>query len=148
MPIEIPETLPSLATLIQFFEEGIPFNKHLGMKVIELTAEHCRVRIPFQDFLVGDPFRPALHGGVSATLADTAGGLAVFARVGSIGARVSTVDLRMDYYAPAPLADIYADATVVRLGNRVAIARILVHAEDASTVFAEGKGVYNVHKAR
>ncbi len=134
-----------IAALIEFFEGGIPFNKHLGMKVVTLTATACRVYVPFSDFLIGDPFRPAIHGGVLSTLADTAGGLAVFVRVGSIAARVSTVDLRIDYYAPGPLSDLYADAEVVRLGNRVAIARIFIHAGDPASPIAEGKGVYNVH---
>lgn len=138
----------SLDAIIRFFEDGIPFNKHLGMKVISLTAGRCRLCIPFAPHLVGDPFRPALHGGVSATLADTAGGLAVFAQVGSMDARISTVDLRMDYYAPGPLADVFADAEVVSAGNRVAVARILVHAGDPTALIAEGKGVYNLHKPR
>lgn len=138
---------PHLTALIEFFEEGIPFNKHLGMKVVALDKLRCQVFIPFQPFLVGDPFRPALHGGVLSTLADTAGGLAVFARVGSVAARVSTVDLRIDYYAPGPLTDIYADAEVVRLGNRVGIARILIHSGDPKALIAEGKGVYNVHSS-
>lgn len=140
------------ALLIQFFEEQIPFNKHLGMKVEELSSTKARVRIPFAPHLIGDPFRPALHGGVTSTLADTAGGLAVFARVGMIAARVSTVDLRVDYYLPAGMKDLWAEAEVVRLGNRVGVSRIVVLQEaDAgggSVVIAEGKGVYNVHKVR
>ena len=132
--------------LIQFFEEGIAFNKHLGMRVDDITDARCRIVIPYQDHLVGDPFRPALHGGVLSALADTAGGLAVFLRVGTIHARVSTVDLRMDYYLPAGKADLYAEASVVRMGNRVGVARIALH-QGGPTV-AEGKGVYNIARAR
>lgn len=130
--------------LVQFFEQGIAFNRHLGMKVEELGPTSCRIFLPFRDELVGDPFRPALHGGVISTLADTAGGLAVFARVGMTHARVSTVDLRVDYYAPAGKADLRAVAEVVRLGNRVGVARISVM--QGELVVAEGKGVYNIHK--
>jgi uncharacterized protein (TIGR00369 family) len=131
-----------LDALIRFFEESIPFNRHVGMKVDHLGLDRVLIRVPFADHLVGDPFRPALHGGVISTLCDTAGGLAVFARVGTIDARVSTVDLRVDYYAPGAKADLFAEATVVRLGNRVGVARILVHQGGAP--IAEGKGVYNV----
>jgi uncharacterized protein (TIGR00369 family) len=135
--------------LIHFFEEQIPFNKLLQMKVEQLSlGEHglgqCRVRIPFQESLIGDIFRPALHGGVLSTLADTAGGLAVFAGIGTMRARVSTVDLRVDYYEPGALEEIYGEAEVVRLGNRVGVARIrLVQGE---RLVAEGKGVYNIKK--
>ena len=130
--------------LIRFFEDGIAFNRHLGMKVVELGMERRRIFIPFKPELVGDPFRPALHGGVLSTLADTAGGLAVFARVGMTTARVSTVDLRVDYYSPAGMLDTYAVAEVVRLGNRVGVARINVYQDDEHKPIAEGKGVYNI----
>jgi uncharacterized protein (TIGR00369 family) len=140
--------------LIRFFEEGIPFNQHLGMKVLAMdglkeAADHrsfgsCRVLIPYKPALVGDPFRPALHGGVLSTLADTAGGLAVFAAVGTLEARVSTVDLRVDYYEPAALEELVAEADVVRLGNRVGVARIRLL--QGSRLVGEGKGVYNVKR--
>lgn len=139
-----PMPTPDLETLIRFFEEGIPFNRHLGMKVERVGKDRCVVRIPFQDHFIGDVFRPALHGGVVSTLADTAGGLAVFARVGTVDTRVSTVDLRVDYYAPAAMADLIGEAVVVRLGNRVGVARIHIHQGDPNVLVAEGKGVYNV----
>ncbi|MFZ5477537.1 MAG: hotdog fold thioesterase [Myxococcota bacterium] len=132
------------ARLLKFFEEGIAFNRLLGMKLERVEAGKASIRVPFRDELVGDPFRPALHGGVLSALADTAGGLAVWAQLGSMDARVSTVDLRVDYYAPAALRDVIADAEVVRLGNRVGVARITLHHGDPAHVVAEGKGVYNI----
>ncbi len=141
-----PSPMSSLADIIPFFEQQIPFNAWLGMKVASLTASTCRVRVPYRPELVGDPLRPALHGGVLSALADTAGGLAVFGAIGTSKARVSTVDLRVDYYAPAELRDVYADATVMRIGNRVGVARILLHHGDPEQIVAEGKGVYNIKK--
>ncbi len=135
-------TAHPLAALITFFEEGIPFNRHLGLKVDRLGTDTVVLRAPFAPHLVGDPFRPAIHGGVISTLADTAGGLAVFAQVADLDARVSTVDLRIDYYAPGAMLDLIAEATVVRLGNRVGVVRILIH--QGGPPIAEGKGVYNV----
>ncbi|MBM4369591.1 MAG: hotdog fold thioesterase [Deltaproteobacteria bacterium] len=140
------------ALLVKFFEEQIPFNLHLGMKVERLGEGGVRLRVPFADHLVGDPFRPALHGGVTSALADTAGGLAVFARVGLLTCRVATVDLRVDYYLPARLCDVVAEAEVVRIGNRVGVARILVRqpGDDGQLgePIAEGKGVYSIIKLR
>lgn len=136
----------SFDALVTFFERGIPFNTHLGMKVESISAGRCRIRVPFRPELVGDPFRPAIHGGVLSTLADTAGGLAVFAWLGSEHARVSTIDLRVDYYAPGSPRDVLADAEVVRVGNRVGVARILLHQGDPADLIAEGRGAYNIHK--
>ncbi len=129
---------------IRFYEESIPFNRWLGMRVESLGAGSCRMCIPFRDELVGDPFRPALHGGVTATLADAAGGLVVFEALGTLQARVSTIDLRVDYYAPAELRDLIAEATLCNLGQRVGVARILLHHGDPNRLIAEGKGVYNI----
>ena len=62
--------------LVAFFEEKIPFNKLLGMKVVSIAEGCCEMSIPIRPELVGDPSRPALHGGVISALADTVGGLA------------------------------------------------------------------------
>jgi uncharacterized protein (TIGR00369 family) len=85
--------------LVAFFETGIPFNAHLGMKVEQVGDGSATIRIPFRDNLIGDPGRPAIHGGVLSALADTTGGLAVFSVLGPKG-RTSTVDLRVDYLRP------------------------------------------------
>src|SRR4029077_1369096 len=106
-----PEPLDeNVATLLrQFFEEHIPFNRSLGMKVVSIAkgAAHCE--LPFKDELVGDPMRPALHGGVLSALADAVGGCAVFTVV-EPGTKISTIDLRIDYLRPGKLEAIQAKA--------------------------------------
>jgi uncharacterized protein (TIGR00369 family) len=131
--------------LRKFMEAGIPFNRVLGVKLIKLEKGHARLEIPFRDELVGDPFRPALHGGVLSALADTAGGAAVWSGATDMRVRVSTIDLRMDYLRPARLESIVADARVVRMGNRVGVADVtLFHPSSEHEVFATCKAVYNV----
>ncbi len=131
-------------TLVAFFENNIAFNLHLGMKVELVEPGHCVLRIPYRPELIGDPWRPALHGGVMSTIIDTAGGLAVFASLDQIGG-VSTVDLRVDYLRPGLLEDVFCDATVIRAGNRVAQASMRVlQGPDRSYLAAEGRGVYNI----
>lgn len=126
-------------------EEMIPFNRHLGVKVTALRKGHARLEIPFRDELVGDPLRPALHGGVLSMLADTAGGAAVWTGIEDERARVATIDLRIDYLRPARLETIVAEAHVVRVGNRVGVADVrLFHPSHESLTVATGKGVYNV----
>jgi len=129
--------------LIAFFERNIPFNAHLGMTVDHIEAGHCVLRIPYADHLIGDPGRPALHGGVVSTLADTAGGLAVFSKFPFNEARVSTVDLRVDYLRPGLPQDVLCEATVVRLGNKVAVTHMVVR-QGPDYLAADGRGVYNV----
>ncbi|MEO6575732.1 MAG: hypothetical protein ABIP89_17910, partial [Polyangiaceae bacterium] len=68
-------------TLRELMEAWIPFNKYLGMKVIEIRKSFARLELPFREEFIGDPMRRALHGGVISTLADTAGGLAVWSEL-------------------------------------------------------------------
>ncbi len=143
---------PKLAPLAQFMEQGIPYNAFLGVRCEVLQPGCCVLRIPWRDALVGDPFRPAIHGGVTSMLVDTAGGGAVFTTLKSPKDRTSTVDLRVDYLRPGPAADLVCEARIVRSGNRVAVARMHVFSgelpdrdsEAWGKPIATGQGVYNV----
>lgn len=128
--------------LRRFFERDIPFNDHLGIRVTHLERGHCVLEIPFAPHLVGDPNRPALHGGVFSTLTDAAGGLAVFSMLDQPKG-LSTVDLRLDYLRPGRLTDVQCEATVVRAGNRVAVTTMIVR-QGQDYIAAEGRGVYNL----
>ena len=132
-----------------FFEEEIPFNRYLGMRVPELRPGFSRMVLPFREEFIGDPHRPALHGGTVSTLADNAGGCAVFA-AGGPGDTLSTIDLRVDYLRPSGPMDLEAVATVVRMGNRVGVTRIQVWQDEPDgerRLVAEGTGVYSVKRA-
>jgi len=74
-----------------FIERGVPFNKHLGIQVELLVSGHCILRVPFQDTWVGDPTRPALHGGVMASVVDACSGAATFTKLENVMDRISTV---------------------------------------------------------
>lgn len=129
-----------------FFSEAIPFNRFLGLRLVLLERGVARLLLPFKPELVGDPFRPALHGGVIAAALDTAGGAAVFSELG-VGDRVSTVDIRVDYLRPGRLEDLYAEATVKRVGNRMGVSAIRAyHPSDPAQAVAEAMGVYNIRR--
>jgi len=133
------------SVLRQMMEEFIPFNTFLGVRVREVGKGIVVMEIPFRDVLVGDPMRPALHGGVLSALADTCGGAAVWVDLEDPRARVSTIDLRIDYLRPARLETLVAEAKVVRLGNRVGVADMrLFNAPTPDVTIATGKGVYNI----
>lgn len=138
-------TLPRIA---RFMEEQIPFNRYLGLKVAEIRSGFAILVLPFRPEFVGDPFRPALHGGTISMLADTAGGSAVFA-ASEMEDRISTIDLRVDYLLPATQADLVAEARVIRTGNRVGVARVQVWqagAGEERLLVAEATGVYSIKR--
>jgi uncharacterized protein (TIGR00369 family) len=138
-----------LDQLRQFAEGMIPFNKFLGIRMAHIELGRGRMEIPWRDEFVGDPLRPAMHGGVISALADTAGGMVVWSAVDDLQARVSTIDLRIDYLRPGRLACLVAEAVVVRVGGRVGVADIrLFHPDAESETIATGKGVYAIAKRR
>lgn len=133
-----------IAALRRFFEEEIPFHRSIGLQVRAAGPAGATLEVPPDPHLTGDPFRPAVHGGVLATLIDSAGGLAVFCAVGP-GDRVSTLDLRVDYLRPAAVdAALTAEARVLRVGNRVAVTEVWVHQGELAAAVARGTAVYNV----
>lgn len=135
--------------LKQVMEAHIPFNKFLGIRLADVDKGRVRMEIPFREELVGDPLRPALHGGVISTLADTCGGAAVWSAVEDPRARVQTIDLRLDYLRPGRLETLIAEANVVRLGRRLGVVDVrLFHPSAPEATVATGKGVYNVSLAK
>ena len=131
--------------LIAFFEQGIPFHVHTALKVDQLEEGRCRLRLPFSEQWVGDPFRPALHGGILSFMADSAGGLAVFSTLSDRTKRTSTVDLRIDYLRPGRLEELFCDARIIRGGNRVVVTSMVLHHGDPETdKIAEARAVYNI----
>ena len=126
-------------------EELIPFNKFLGVRVTHMERGRVELTIPFREELVGDPMKPALHGGVISMLADTAGGMAVWSSLDNPAQRVSTIDLRVDYLRPGRLEDLAAEAIVVRVGRSVGVADVrLYHPSARGEIIATGKGVYAI----
>jgi uncharacterized protein (TIGR00369 family) len=129
-----------------FFETRVPFNAHLGLEVTEFEFGRSVMRLPFRPEWIGDPFRPALHGGLISTLADAAGGAAVFSALERI-APVSTIDLRVDYLRPGLIEDVWCEAQVLRVGNRVGVTSMrILQGPERQYVTAEARGVYNIAK--
>jgi uncharacterized protein (TIGR00369 family) len=133
------------AALKQVMEELIPFNRVLGVRVVAIEPGRAQLEIAFREELIGDPMRRAVHGGVISALADTAGGCAVWSALEEPRARVSTIDMRIDYLRPGRPEALLAEATVVRIGRRVGVCDMRVfHASAPGDAIATGKGVYNV----
>jgi uncharacterized protein (TIGR00369 family) len=136
--------------LKRWFEHGIPFNRFLGIRLHTLERGRCVLWLPWRDELVGDASRPAVHGGVLSTLIDTAGGGACFSALDRLEERLSTVDLRVDFLRPGGAADLWCQGEVVRMGNRVGVARMTLWSGrmpapgEPDSPVATGQAVYNI----
>jgi uncharacterized protein (TIGR00369 family) len=132
--------------LLEIMEQHVPFNRYLGLRGESIGEGRAVLVLPVRPEFVGDPRRPALHGGVLSTLIDTAGGLAAWSALGA-GEMVSTVDLRVDYLEPAGLGHpLRAEAELVRKGNRVCHVKVAV--TQGGALVAEGRAVFNIHRRR
>jgi uncharacterized protein (TIGR00369 family) len=132
----------------EIVERMIPFNRYLGIELGRVEPGFARLEVPFRPELIGDPVRPALHGGVLSALIDACAGAALWTRAEPTD-RVSTIDLRVDYLRPGEQERIVAEAHVVRLGGRIGVVDVRVfHPSAPERTIATGKGVYNVKRAK
>ena len=132
------------AQILELMEKQVPFNRLLGIKGEEAGEGRCVLSLPIKPEFVGDPRRPALHGGVISALLDTAGGIAAWSSL-KHGESVSTVDLRVDFLEPGRVkGTLRAEAQMLRKGNRVCHVRMTATQEGQR--IAEGLGVYNIHR--
>lgn len=131
---------------VDIFERAIPFNRFMGIKVAAHGDGSARLELPYRPEFIGDPRRPALHGGVISTLIDVCGGFAVWTKI-AIEDRISTIDLRVDYLSPGRPELLVCEAKVVRVGNRVAVTDVRAfHPSEPTTTVATGKAVYNIKR--
>lgn len=141
-------------TLIDIFNEKIPFNKYLGLSVDIISDDKVRFKVNMRKELIGNYMRGAIHGGVIASLIDVTGGLSAF-----MGAqkklpdnasleekldkfiKLGTIDLRIDYLRPGYGSYFTATGFNLRIGNKVAVTRIEVNDEKGELI-AAGTGSY------
>lgn len=130
-------------------EELIPFNKLIGIQLVEIKEGFAKLRVPFKDELVGNPMVRALHGGLIATVMDTAGGAAGMTTLTSFEDRFSTIDIRVDYLRPGQEKDLIVEGKINRSGNRIiATSMVAYHPGEKDNLIAEGKAVYNVKRQK
>lgn len=134
------------------FRDNMPFNQLLGMTIREDNGELI-LEVPWQPQLTGNPMQKILHGGVTATLLDTIGGLvaiteaikltpeAELPRLSEQLSQMGTIDMRVDYLRPGRGERFIATAKVIRKGQRVAVCRMELHNESHDHI-AFGTGTY------
>ncbi len=141
--------------LKEAYEERMPFNKFLGVKIEVMTENLCKVRIDKKPELVGNFEQNILHGGVISSVIDLTGGIAIqmsaLSKMGkrTIGeflvlfAKMSTIDMRVDYLRPGTGEYFVCSAYLMRSGKKVAVTRMEFH-NNRNQLIATGSGAYMV----
>ncbi|MEM0989519.1 MAG: PaaI family thioesterase [Pseudomonadota bacterium] len=115
---------------------AVPYNQLIGVRFDRLGDE-LTARLPFQDTLVGNPFLPAIHGGVTGAFLEITAitqlawdrAWAILERGGDEAEAVlrgqfppipKTIDITIDYLRSGRPRDTFARARVQKAGRRVA----------------------------
>lgn len=141
--------------LKKIYEESIVFNQVLGLKITSLLPDSVSGRIEMRQELVGHYKYNRVHGGVISAALDALGSLAVMTAIAARHMnesvehrlhrfdRLGTIDLRIDYLRPAIGEFFTLQAEVLRLGSRVASARMAFTGADGK-LLATGAAAYIV----
>lgn len=119
--------------------DRVPHAFALGMAMVERDGNVCRVRLPYDAHLVGDPDSGVLHGGAITAMLDQAAGIiarpAELPEDAAVG--LATLSLRIDYMAAAtPGRDVLARARCVKRTRNVAFVQAVAYHDDPADPIA------------
>ena len=144
-----------VAALTTMFEQRIPFNVVLGLRIDTLAASGATGHLDMRPELIGHFAHQRLHGGVISATLDAMAGLAVMAAIGTRHmdeapaerlrrfGKLGTIDLRIDYLRPAIGERFTLRGEVLRLGSRVASTR-MEFGDAEGKLLATGSAAYIV----
>lgn len=138
----------NLKLLKFFFEEKIPFNKLLELKVLEVSQGFAKVKIPYRPELLGEIRENRIHGGVITSSMDSTGGMAAMTTINITKDKIATIDLRTDFLSPAQAEDLIFEAKVGKSGTRVIFVTLSAyHPSNPDLLVSEGRATYSVKRA-
>lgn len=125
----------------EIFVYHMPFNRALGMELLRFEPDYAELATEAREMMIGNAHQRILHGGVIASVLDVCAGLvcvgSTLLRNDSIAeeelkqrlSRMGTIDLRVDYLRPGRGERFTASGSLLRAGNKVAVARVELHNE-------------------
>lgn len=116
----------------------VPYLDYLGIRVSS-SAGQPLLRLPFQDMLIGNPYLPALHGGVIAGFAQAAALLALIRTLGGLKFP-KCIDFSLDYLRAGRPEETFASCEIVRVGARVALVQVRCWQKSPDHPIAVGRG--------
>ncbi len=111
-----------------FARQGVMI--HIGADIVAVEAGRCEIRLPYSEHVSQQ--HGFFHGGIVATIADSAAGYAGFSLMPP-GAGVLTVEFKINLVAPADGDLMIARGSVVRPGRTLTVTRAEVSVEKRGT---------------
>ena len=99
---------------------GMRFNQLVGIRLVRIHKDGVTIDCKLRPDLMNA--HGMLHGGVTATMADAAVGIAITTRMGRPAA--TTVEMKLNYLRPVAGGKITARAYLLRMGSTLCIGRV------------------------
>jgi len=125
---------PEYVTVLKKMVKDSPYPLHMQMTLEEIEINTARIMIRLGKRHL-QPFG-IVHGGVVATIIDTATFWAAFLTL-TEGTGLVNVDLKLNYLAPVVKGHLYAEGTCLRPGRSISYAEARVF-DDARRLVAHG----------
>jgi uncharacterized protein (TIGR00369 family) len=112
--------------------DDVPFVRHMGMRITDMGWGHATFEMAPAEFRL-QPYG-VVHGGNIATLIDTATFWACVLSLGNDDDGLTTVDLKLNYLAPARVEALRGTGTLIKAGKTLSYAEASVHTSDGRLV--------------
>jgi uncharacterized protein (TIGR00369 family) len=109
------------AKQIRDFLPKMAFNKLLGLRLVAVHKDGVTVELEVRPEMMNGA--GVLHGGVTATMVDAAAGIATNRELGG-ACRITTVELKINYFLPVVSGRVRARAHLMRVGKTLSISRV------------------------
>ncbi|MGH9539836.1 MAG: PaaI family thioesterase [Terriglobales bacterium] len=109
------------ARQIRDFLSRIPFNTLLGVKLSRVHRDGVTIECALRHELTNSA--GVAHGGVAAAMADVAVGMAINRHFGG-KRRITTVEMKINYFRPASEGHIFARARLLRIGSTLSVGSV------------------------
>ncbi|MCF8461000.1 MAG: PaaI family thioesterase [Flavobacteriales bacterium] len=126
-------------------EQHMPANRIFGFEIIELKNGFAKIHVPFKEDFIGDFIQGLWHGGIIASIADSAAGIAASTALSDARDKLNTIDIRIDYLSGAVKEDLYAEAELLKVGKRIIKVDVKLYQESKGTV-AIARGSFSLLK--
>lgn len=132
-----------LALIKATIEQHMPANKIFGFEIVDIKEGYAKVHVPFKEEFIGDFIHGIWHGGIIASIADSAAGIAASTALTDTRDKLNTIDLRIDYLNGAIKEDLFAEAELLKVGKRIIKADVRLYQETKGTV-AIARGAFSL----
>lgn len=122
-------------------KQWVPMAQDFDLQVEEVGHAYARIRVPFQ----AKNIRPGgtISGPVMMTAGDTAMYVAILATLGELAMAV-TSNLNINFLKRPEQRDLIAEATILKLGKRIAFCEVGIRCDGSDELVAHVTGSYSL----